>query len=353
MIKNLIEKYKNYRKQHYLTYPSSYSQNFAFVGVGNHSISNLYPCLDYLAVPLKYICTRGLANAEKMAKRYDAKAINEVNILASDQDIKGIFVCANPESHFEICKTLLAGGKSVFVEKPPCTSLKELEILQNLANQNSADCMVGLQKRYAPIYNILKKNITQNTVSYSFRYLTGAYPEGNSLWDLFIHPLDILIFLFGKVESFELKISKKGKNQTLFLISEHQNNVVGQIELSTDYSWSEPKEELFVNTTKGNYQVEGLHKLSFTSKSFSILGIPIEKVIKQNPKKEILYQVSDFVPISAHNSLFVQGYFQEVEIFTQMLEGKRNKNANKSSLQDIKATLEWIEAIQNKIKDKK
>lgn len=351
MIKNLIKKYKNHRKQHYLNYPTSYSQNFAFVGVGNHSISNLYPCLDYLAVPLKYICTRTLNNAEKMAKRYDAKAINELSILASDETIKGVFVCANPSSHFEICKTLLAEGKSVFVEKPPCTSLKELEILQKMASQNSADCMVGLQKRYAPIYTNLKKSTAKNTVSYAFKYLTGAYPEGDSLWDLFIHPLDILVFLFGEVKSFDLKVSKKGKNQTLFLLSEHQNNVVGQIELSTDYSWNEPKEELFVNTTKGNYQTEGLSKLSFTPKSPSILGIPIEKVIKQNQKKEVLYQVSDFVPVSAHNALFVQGYFQEIETFTQIVEGKRNKNANKTSLQDIRATFEWIEEIQRKMKN--
>ena len=349
MIKNLIDKYKNHRKQQHLNYPTSYTKNFAFVGVGNHSISNLYPCLDYLAVPIKYICTRKPANAQKMAKRYGAKAI-ELNDLAADSSISGVFVCASPNSHFTICKTLLENGKSVFVEKPPCTSLKELDILQKLANQNELECVVGLQKRYAPIYNILKKNTYKNTLSYSFKYLTGAYPEGDALWDLFVHPLDILVFLFGGIENFELKTNQKGKNQTLFLLTEHQNGVVGQVELSTDYSWNQAKEELFVNTLNGNYQAEGLHKLTFTPKSASILGIPIEKIIKQNSKKEILYQVSDFVPISAHNSLFVQGYFQEIETFTQLVEGKRNKNNNKSSLKVIRATFKWIEDIENQLK---
>ena len=348
MLKNIIEKYKNHRKQHYLNYPSSYKQNFAFVGVGNHSISNLYPCLDYLAVPLKYICTRKPSNAEKMAKRYDAKAI-ELNDLASESDVAGVFVCASPSSHFEICKKLLENGKSVFVEKPPCTSLKELDILQKSTFQNDVSCVVGLQKRYAPSYTILKKNIQKNVISYTFKYLTGAYPEGNSLWDLFVHPLDILVFLFGEVKSFEIKNSKKGKNQTLFLLTEHKNEVVGQVELSTDYSWNEPKEQLFVNTNTGNYQLDGLHKLTFTPKSSSILGIPIEKVIKQHTKKEILYQVSDFVPISAHNSLVVQGYFQEIETFTQIVEGKKGKNRNKSSLEGIRATFKWIEDIQDKL----
>ncbi|MBW8051210.1 MAG: hypothetical protein FVQ77_12890 [Cytophagales bacterium] len=53
IIKDIIEKYKNLRKQNYLNHPLNYKSKFAFIGVGNHSISNLYPCLDYLSVPLK------------------------------------------------------------------------------------------------------------------------------------------------------------------------------------------------------------------------------------------------------------------------------------------------------------
>ena len=38
--KNLIDKYKNYKKQRYLNSPSKYKSKFAFIGVGNHSINN-------------------------------------------------------------------------------------------------------------------------------------------------------------------------------------------------------------------------------------------------------------------------------------------------------------------------
>ncbi|MCW4111943.1 hypothetical protein [Segatella copri] len=35
-----------------------YGGNYAFVGIGNHSTNNLYPVLNYLHVPLKYICCK-------------------------------------------------------------------------------------------------------------------------------------------------------------------------------------------------------------------------------------------------------------------------------------------------------
>lgn len=37
-------------------------------------------------------------------------------------------------------------------------------------------------------------------MSYNLKYLTGSYPEGDAMLDLFVHPLDYVTFLFGKAE---------------------------------------------------------------------------------------------------------------------------------------------------------
>ena len=54
MIHHLIDRYKRLRTEHFLrrSFPGSY----AFVGMGQHSLTNLYPILQYLGVRLKYIC---------------------------------------------------------------------------------------------------------------------------------------------------------------------------------------------------------------------------------------------------------------------------------------------------------
>ena len=50
----IIDRYKRQRSRQQLR--SSCKGEYAFVGVGGHSTANLYPILDYLHVPLKYIC---------------------------------------------------------------------------------------------------------------------------------------------------------------------------------------------------------------------------------------------------------------------------------------------------------
>ena len=54
MIQQLINRYKRMRTQRYLN--ETYRCQYAFVGMGQHSLTNLYPVLHYLQVPLKYIC---------------------------------------------------------------------------------------------------------------------------------------------------------------------------------------------------------------------------------------------------------------------------------------------------------
>ena len=68
--KRLIEKYKSIRKQSYLNGLGKYRFSYAFAGVGHHSISNLYPCLESLRVPLKFIYSRDLSNALNLSKHF-------------------------------------------------------------------------------------------------------------------------------------------------------------------------------------------------------------------------------------------------------------------------------------------
>lgn len=341
MIKNLIEKYKNYKKQHYLNLPKSYKGKYAFVGVGNHSLNNLYPVLDFLAVPLKYICTKGLENSTKMSERYNAEGTNDLEKIVNDNEVKGVFICSNPKIHFELCKKFFLANKSIFVEKPPCASRAELDELISISKNST--CVVGLQKRYAVVNSILKQKIGKAN-SYNLRYLTGSFPEGNPILDLFIHPLDLAIFLFGKVKNVETKSVGTKQNKTIFAILEHSNGTLGNLELSTDYSWAEAKETLVVNTEKGVFETKGTRMLTFVPKSLNILGIPLEKVVKLPRKREILYEQSDFVPIGEFNSIHVNGYFDEIKTFTDLVEGQNKTNF--STLKDLRPTYELIEKIK-------
>ena len=147
------------------------------------------------------------------------------------------------------------------------------------------------------------------------------------------------IFLFGNVQNIQ---QMKSKN-TIFLQIKHENNVIGNIELSTDYTWNLAKEEIIVNTENGIFESTGLNDLRFMEKSSTILGIPLEKVIKKAPKIEVLFQNNGTVPIAENNQLYTHGYLGEIKTFLKLVEGQ--KTTNKSSLESILPTFDLIEKI--------
>lgn len=343
MIDQLIYKYKNLKKQSFLSAGESYSSDYAFIGVGGHSISNLYPVIDFLRIPLKYIVTRNGENAIKMASRYiNCKGTSDLNEVLNDNKVKGVFISTNPTSHFEIVKQCLQKGKNVFVEKPPCLTSSELEELLKLES-STAKVVVGFQKRYSTIAKILKKRLKKESVkSYNLKFCTGAYPEGDSILDLFIHPLDLIIHLFDDVVDLKGFVTETDFQLTFI----HSNGTIGGVTFSTSHSWTTPTDTLEIVTEKGVYKSKNNKNLIFTATGKTVLGVPLEKVLKSNPTQEILYQNTGFVPLSEFNSINEQGYSGDISAFTSLVEADR-KTKNLSSLQETKKVFKLIDRIKS------
>ena len=155
-MEKIIGYYKNYEKQKYLT--TKYHDKYAFVGIGSHSISNLYPVINYLRIPLKYILVKSAKNADLISKNFECViGTNDENQVFNDDEVKNVFISSNPKSHFKLVKKALESSKNVFIEKPPCLNLEELKQLIEIEKNSTGFCMVGLQKRHAPVIQLLKK----------------------------------------------------------------------------------------------------------------------------------------------------------------------------------------------------
>lgn len=340
---SIIERYKKIRKKGLLE--KKYKGKYAFVGIGNHSLNNLYPVLNYLKVDLKYIVAKSEDTLELIRTNFEhVIATTNLNDVLNDPEIKGVFVSSHPSSHFGLAKQIIASNKALFIEKPPCASLVELAELIVLQQKNNSTVLTGLQRRYAPVYNILKNKVS-NANYYMLKFKAGSYPDGDVLTDLFIHPLDAVFYLFGdgKVENIK---TIKGKGAVVYLAQiQHQNGVVGSIELSTDYSWAEAIDELTINTPAGEYITENTSKLIFCTKPKTLLNIPLEKVKSFLPQTTTLYQQNNFLPVKEHNQLYSAGYYNEIEAFLQACE-KGIPVKNYSSLTALKSTFEAIEVLR-------
>ena len=342
MIQELINRYKRMRTERFLR--QTYQYQYAFVGMGQHSLTNLYPVLHYLGVPLKYICVTSGRKAKLIEQKYPSvKATTSLDEILKDEAIKGVFVSASPSAHFSIASRVLQSGKSLFIEKPPCQTLEELDQLVDLQQQHgSLVAMVGLQKRYAPAVQLLKQRLRkERLISYDLHYLTGAYPEGYALLDLYIHPLDLVCHLFGKPE---ILAYRQVTNDSYILMLQHPH-IVGTLELSTAYTWTTAEESMKVCTKSGIYSLLQMEELTFTPTSSTVFGIPMEKLRPHHETKEVLYQRNNFTPILANNQVYTQGYYSEIEAFISLAES--GKSEVTTSIMSVRGTYELLQALQS------
>lgn len=344
-MKQLIARYLNYRKRRFIT--SRPTGQFAFVGMGNHSIYNLYPLLSHLRVGLKYIVTRSAGNAALIDEHFPhSEGTTDLNRVLADPVITGVFISTTPAAHFGLVKRALLAGKHVFVEKPPCLTLAELEELIALEASAPGSCLVGFQKHYAPVNQRLRREVGGKPCGFNYRYVTGAYPEGDPVLDLFIHPLALLAFLFGEVTTQQVLLRGNAAGRTIYLQTEHRGGAAGATELSTEYSWQSPHESLVVNTAAATYEQENTERLSRCPKPPTLLGIPSEKVLRRAPRTELLEDRNNFNPVLVNNQLYTAGYYGEIRAFLDCCAGKKG---NHSSLASLRGTYRVVEALQSRL----
>lgn len=346
VLQKVIKRYNFIRSIKWLQ--SIYTDKYAFVGLGNHSINNLYPVLDYLHISLKYICCKSVDKIPLIIRKWEnLQATTSLNDILIDKEVKGVFVSISSNAHFEMAQQVLTSGKSLFIEKPPCLSLAELQRLMDL---EQSFVMVGMQKRYAPATKILAKRLKkENLLTYNMRYLTGGYPEGNPLIDLFIHPLDYVCYLFGKAEIRSCEYAHSKNGVTLLLTLKHES-ITGILELSTAYSWQNANETLIVNTERGIYELNQMETLTFASKQRQVFGIPLEKVMRRSAITETLFCRNNFVPTILNNQIYTQGYFNEIKFFVEAVQ-KGSQFAPYSGFHSMYNTYILIDAI-NKLSKK-
>lgn len=316
LIDRSIQRWRSQRNRKMLQSP--YSAQYAFVGIGSHALQNLYPVLQYLGIRLKYICCKSPDKLVMIERRFGVTATTSLDTILNDSEVEGVFLCTSPQSHYDICTRVIEAGKYLFVEKPPCQTLDQLELLT--AADKKQIVMVGMQKRYSPLIRALKKQLVKKEpINYTMSYHTGAYPEGNPFTDLFIHPVDLVQYLFGNAELKSVQQIDRNGTTTIQGLLSHET-AKGYIELSTAYSWTNPKETLYVNTQAGEYRLEQMERLCHYPHPKRIAGIPLEKLGLFTNTEQTLIERNNFNPLVGNNQLYTQGFLSEIKVFADMVE---------------------------------
>ena len=121
-----------------------------------------------LALPdyeLTAVCTAHPETAKASAEKFGARlAYSDHTEMLSHPDIDVVAVSVRVPLHHQLTMDALNAGKHVYTEWPLGANLQETEELAALARSKGLHAMVGMQRRYDPIYMRLKELVDEGYV---------------------------------------------------------------------------------------------------------------------------------------------------------------------------------------------
>ena len=145
-------------------------------------------------------------NGQATARSLASNAIisdNFDDILGDDQ-IQGIALATQAETHAGLAIQAMHAGKDVFVEKPMALSISDAEAMQTVANETGLILMVGHLLEYHPAVLKLRELIDTGELGkinyiYSNRLNFGKVrTEENALWSFAPHDVAVILRLLGQ-----------------------------------------------------------------------------------------------------------------------------------------------------------
>jgi len=155
---------------------------------------------------LRLICDKNETILTNLNDQYpDVETCSVLSDILSRQDIDGVVIATNAETHFTLAREALLAGKHVFVEKPLSLTEKDAQELVELAEQSRLTLMVGHLLYYHSAVIKLKELIDSGELGkiqylYSNRLNIGKIRgEENILWSFAPHDISVILMLLGEM----------------------------------------------------------------------------------------------------------------------------------------------------------
>lgn len=256
--------------------------NMGFIGAGSYAQGNLLPNIPRKShdIVFKGVLTNTGTTSKRVAERFGFEfcTSNEHDIL-DNKDINTLFIATRHDSHAEYVLKGLEAGKHVFVEKPLCLTLTELDKIistrhceeakptnQTPGNIAYTQLMVGFNRRFSALSTQLKKQIGSGPMSMIYRINAGHIPGDTWIQDMEIgggriigeacHFIDYLTWLNGSlpISVYATALPDAGShNDTVNITLNFANGSTGVVAYYANGPKSMPKEyiEAFHNGSSG------------------------------------------------------------------------------------------------------
>jgi len=310
-----------------------------FIGAGSYAQSYLLPNMPKSSeVVLKGIMTSSSTGSRSVADRFGFEfCTGNVDEILKDPEINTVFIASRHDSHGRYVIETLKAGKNVFVEKPLCLTLDELQIIRELCVQpNSPLLMVGFNRRYAPLTEVIRDRIKTGTMSMLYRVNAGSIPSDSWIQDSEVgggrilgevcHFVDYLTWVNGSrpisVHAVSMK-EPENLDDTLSISLKYKNGSIGSILYFANGSKSFGKEYLEIYCHGTTCMMKDFRELEIYG-----FGKPYKKKLlnqDKGQKNEVLLFIKA-VREGAASLIFVEDFLNSTEVTFRVIESLRTGN---------------------------
>jgi predicted dehydrogenase len=188
--------------------------NIALVGLGYWGPNYLRILNEIYEVQIRYCCDLNVDKLEKIKQMYPSIDVtDDYRKIANDREVEGVIIATPLNTHYNIAKSFLKGGKHVLVEKPFTKTYVEGKDLIEIAQRMGLVLMVGHVYEFNSGIIALKEIIKKGDLGkiyYIKAERLGLGPirkHASALWDLATHDISIVLYL---LEDFPVEVYTNG-----------------------------------------------------------------------------------------------------------------------------------------------
>ncbi|HEY0765489.1 MAG TPA: Gfo/Idh/MocA family oxidoreductase [Pyrinomonadaceae bacterium] len=233
--------------------------------------------------------------AERLAGAYNATAVATAQAVLDRSD--AVFVTTPNTQHVSLAIAAIEAGKHVFCEKPLATSLDEAQRVFKKASETNKVFQVGHNRRFAPVYAILKRMLSETHEAHSAHVKMNRgellKPEwtgdptvtGGFLYETPIHMFDMMRFLFGEVEYLHAIGSTHQYEEVddFSVLLKFASGMHATLATAADASWLFPFERVEVFCHHATLVTREMESLTSSS---NLEGHFTEQTMQQLPREE-------------------------------------------------------------------
>jgi predicted dehydrogenase len=325
-----------------------------FIGCGGHALRNVYTTFPFAPVDLIAVCDRDEARAKTAALQFGATShYTDHQRMLTSEELDAVFIVTGYDdgrpTYPGLAIDCMQAGCHAWIEKPPASSVAEIEEMQAAEKETGKFVLVGLKKAFFPTIRKMKE-ITLTDEFGGLSSLSLKYPQyipnedekvlkGRSAMvgflDHIVHPGSIIDTIGGPIRHIYYDRSSLG---SCVVSIQFTSGAVGSLHLSAGSSSTSPLERVEAVGRGENVVVDNGVRLTYYRKGRRGPGGygSTTNFIGDDATAPILWEPEWSLGQLYNKGIFLLGYaFEVIEFAECVLENRRPDCGNLESARRI------------------